>query len=204
VKLYGSLTSPFVRAVRIAAIELALDKDIEFALTVVRPTEPNRPYGANVNPLRRVPALETAPGEAIVESRVIVEYLNDLANGALIPPAGRERIACMSRHAVVSGATESLVSAMYEIRLRPESKRWPEWCADQIDKAQSALDWAEARGSDFEAAFDLSAIGLVCLLGYADLRFPEVKALFGHANLNAFYGRALMRKSVADTKPPVQ
>ena len=35
-KLYGSLTSPFVRACRIAAIELDLDSNVEFAPVVVR------------------------------------------------------------------------------------------------------------------------------------------------------------------------
>lgn len=58
-KLYGSLTSPFVRTVRIAAIELGLGAQVELAPTVVRPTEPNRAYGDRINPLRRVPALET-------------------------------------------------------------------------------------------------------------------------------------------------
>ena len=36
-KLYGSFTSPFVRTVRMAAIELGLFDDIEFVETVVVP-----------------------------------------------------------------------------------------------------------------------------------------------------------------------
>jgi len=45
-KLYGSLTSPFVRTCRIAAIELGLERDVVLTPTVVRPTQPNRDFGA--------------------------------------------------------------------------------------------------------------------------------------------------------------
>jgi glutathione S-transferase len=200
VKLYGSLTSPFVRAVRIAAIELGLDDAIEFAPTIVRPTEPNRDYGRSVNPLRRVPALATEEGETIIDSRVIIEHLNMRAAGSIIPE-GAARIDALNRHAVTTGATEGLVSAMYETKLRPEPLRWPEWRADLIDKAHAALDWSEERARDFERAFDIGAIGLVCLIGYGGLRFPEIDWLRGRRGIGSFYEKALSRRSVADTAP---
>lgn len=200
-KLYGSLTSPFVRAVRIAAIELGVENGIEFVPTVVRPTQPNRGYGANVNPLRRVPALETDDGEILVDSRVIVEFLNERGGGEIIPRDAERRIGALNRHAVAAGATEALVSAMYEAKIRPQDKRWPDWRADQIDKARAALDWAEARIVDFERDFDIGAIGLLCLLGYAEFRFPEIDCLAGLPRLSAFSDRAAERRSVAGTRP---
>lgn len=200
-KLYGSLTSPFVRAVRIAAIELGLDSQIEFAPTVVRPTEPNRDYGAGVNPLRRVPALETDNGEIFIDSRVIIEFLNKAAKGGVVPKGAAARIACFNRHAVFSGATEALVAAMYESRLRPEKLRWPEWIADQTDKAHAALDWAEKRFDDMPAGFDLGHIALVGLIGYAQLRFPDIDWLSGRPKVAAFYKQAMERRSVAETIP---
>lgn len=200
-KLYGSMTSPFVRAVRIAAIELGLDREIDFTPTVVRPTQPNRGYGDAVNPLRRVPALETKTGDIIIDSRVIIEFLNERAHGAIIPPAGPSRIDALNRHAVASGATEGLVLAMYERRLRPEERRWSAWDADQIDKAKAAFDWADARKDDFTRAFDIGAIGLVCLIGYAGFRFPEIDWLNGRSGLAAFNAAARDRRSVEATVP---
>jgi glutathione S-transferase len=200
-KLYGSLTSPFVRAVRIAAIELGLDGEIDFAPTVVRPTQPNRDYGAGVNPLRRVPALEARDGAVIVDSRVIIEYLATLAKGAVIPADPAARIDAFNRHAVMSGATEALVSAMYESKMRPEAKRWPEWRADQVDKAGAALDWAESRVGQFRRDFDIGAIGLVCLLGYASFRFAEIDWLKSRSGLAAFVEDAARRRSVFETGP---
>lgn len=202
-KLYGSLTSPFVRAVRIAAIELGLENQIDFAPTVVRPTEPNRDYGASVNPLRRVPALEADNGEVFIDSRVIVEFLNNAAKGDIVPKGAAARIACFNRHAVFSGATEALVSAMYEQRVRPEEKRWPEWSADQVDKAHAALDWAEKRFNDMPSGFDLGHIALACLVGYAQLRFPEIGWFEGRPAIKAFYDAASARRSVAGTAPAV-
>lgn len=199
-KLYGSLTSPFVRAVRIAAIELGLVDQIELVPTIVRPTEPNRQFGADVNPLRRVPALETDDGLVLVDSRVIIEFFNRATKGDLVPK-GDARIACLNRHAIVSGATEALVSAMYEIRLRPSDLRWRAWSADQTDKAGAALDWVEARIGEFSDEFDLAAIGLVCLVGYAGFRFSEIDWMKSRPGLAAFDAAARARKSVAETAP---
>ena len=200
-KLYGSLTSPFVRTVRIAAIELGLGEQIELVPTPVRPTQPNRDFGAAVNPLRRVPALETDGGDVFIDSRVIVEFLNKAAKGAIVPKGASARIACFNRHAVVAGATEALVSAMYETRLRPEERRWPEWTEDQIDKAQAAFDWAETRMEDIAAEFDLAAIAFVCLIDYAQFRFSSIDWMKGRPAVAAFASTTARRSSVAATAP---
>lgn len=200
-KLYGSPTSPFVRACRIAAIELGLGDAVELAPTIVRPTQPNREFGNAINPLRRVPALETDAGEIFIDSRVIVEFLNKAAGGDVIPKGAAARIACFNRHAVFAGATEALVSAMYETKLRPEEKRWPEWAADQVDKAGAALDWAETQLDDFPTDFDLGAIALVCLVDYARFRFGSIDWLGGRPKLAAFMAATAKRASVTETLP---
>ena len=200
-KLYGSLTSPFVRTVRIAAIELGLGGEVTLAPTIVRPTQPNRDYGGAVNPLRRVPALETDDGDVFIDSRVIVEFLNKAAKGPIVPKGAEARIACFNRHAVFAGATEALVSAMYEMRLRPEERRWPEWAADQIDKAQAAFDWAETSMDDIAAEFDLAAIAFICLIGYAQFRFSSIDWLKGRPAIDRFAADAGKRASVIETAP---
>jgi glutathione S-transferase len=200
-KPYGSLTSPFVRTVRIAAIELGVGDQVVLTPTIVRPTQPNRDFGATVNPLRRVPALETDDGEVFIDSRVIVEFLNKAAKGAIVPKGAAARIACFNRHAVIAGATEALVSPMYETRLRPEERRWPEWAEDQIDKAHAVFDWAETRIDDIGAEFDLAAIALVCLIGYAQFRFSTIDWLSKRPGLSVFAETSAKRLSVQETAP---
>ena len=87
-KLIGSAASPYVRKVRVVLAEKRLDyqfviEDVWAADTTI----------SNSNPLGKVPCLIMEGGEAMFDSRVIVEYLDTLSPvGKLIPPPGRERI----------------------------------------------------------------------------------------------------------------
>ena len=87
-KLIGALTSPYARKVRIVMAEKKLD--YEWVLEDV--WAPDTTIVAS-NPLGKVPCLVTEAGEAMFDSRVIVEYLDTLSPvGKLIPPSGREQI----------------------------------------------------------------------------------------------------------------
>ena len=86
-KLIGSITSPYVRKVRIVMAEKKLDyefvqEDVWSADTQI----------AASNPLGKVPCLIMEGGEALFDSRVIVEYVDTLSPvGKLIADRGRER-----------------------------------------------------------------------------------------------------------------
>ena len=86
-KLIGSLTSPYVRKVRVVMAEKKLDyqlvlEDVYASDAILK-----------ANPLGKVPCLVMEGGEAIFDSRVIVEYLDTLSPvGKLIPASGRERV----------------------------------------------------------------------------------------------------------------
>ena len=90
-KLTFSPNSPFARKVRIAANELGLIDKIELVPATVAPTQPNEKYAHDISPLRKLPALILDDGQVIVDSYVIVEYLDELAGGKLIPASGAKR-----------------------------------------------------------------------------------------------------------------
>lgn len=81
-KLLGSLTSPYVRKTRIVLAEKKID--CEFVVD----NGGQDGYGlADHNPLCRIPVLLLDDGTSLFDSRVIVEYLDNLApNNRLIPP----------------------------------------------------------------------------------------------------------------------
>ena len=79
-KLSFSPTSPFARKVRIAAIELGLIDKIEFVPETVVPGQANEKY-SRVTPLKKLPVLMLDSGDVILDSYVIVEYLDELAGG---------------------------------------------------------------------------------------------------------------------------
>ena len=86
-KLLGSLSSPYVRKVRVVLAEKKLDYRLEL-LDVWQ----DKVAISAANPLGKVPCLVLDDGAALVDSRVIVEYLDTLSPvGKLIPGVGRER-----------------------------------------------------------------------------------------------------------------
>ncbi|PZP54827.1 MAG: glutathione S-transferase, partial [Azospira oryzae] len=72
-KLLGSLTSPFVRKVRVVMAEKRIECDFELH----DPWSSATPL-SEFNPLGKVPVLVMDDGTALFDSRVIVEYLDGL------------------------------------------------------------------------------------------------------------------------------
>src|SRR5690606_35509551 len=85
-KLYGSLTSPYVRKIR----ALIAEKGIDCPFEVIDPHAPDSPV-PQYNPLGLVPALARDYVPVLFDSPVIAEYLDSLRAPALIPPAGEAR-----------------------------------------------------------------------------------------------------------------
>ena len=114
-KLTFSPASPFARKVRIAAIELGLIDKIEFTPATVVPGQPNDEYSQHVNPLKKLPALILDNGDVVLDSYVIVEYLDELAGGGkLIPASGPTRWKVKSDHSLLQGMLDSMLLCRYE------------------------------------------------------------------------------------------
>ena len=89
-KLYFSQTSPYARKVRLAAERLGLTDRIELVPAVTTPIAEDAGLAA-VSPLAKIPALVLDDGTALFDSRVILEYLDHLSGGRLVPASGPER-----------------------------------------------------------------------------------------------------------------
>jgi glutathione S-transferase len=208
-KLMYSQTSPFVRRVRAAAIELGLAERLELVPIQVAPGRENAAYAQDINPLRKIPALVLEDGEGVlIDSAVICEYLDDLAGGGrLIPRHGRERWRVLSQQAIAQGMTDALVLVRYETALRPEALRWSEWNADQQDRFWSGLTGFERRAERASGTrggrIDISQLALACCLGYADFRFPELNWRPHAPRLSTWYQAMITRPSLAQTGPEV-
>ena len=201
-KLAFSPGSPYVRKVRIAAIELGLIDRIELVPTTVAPTQPNEAYAHDVNPLRKVPALTLDDGQVIVDSFNIVEYFDELAGGnRLIPASGAARWKVKTEHSIIQGMTDAMLLCRYEGGVRPKELFWKGWYDDQWDRAWQGLTRFE--NSDITTRpMDAAQIALVCTLGYADFRFPDCEWRKAFPKLAAFNDRMLQRESVKISVPP--
>jgi glutathione S-transferase len=122
------------------------------------------------NPLGKIPTLVLADGRAIYDSSVILEYLDHLAGGGKIIPAGSERFDVLTRAALADGVTDAAILKVYETRWREDGARSARWLDHQTGKIGRGLAALDAMQPD-PGRIDVASIALACALGYLDLRF---------------------------------
>ena len=202
-KLLASLTSPYVRKVRVVMAEKKLDYQLE-----IEDVWGNDRILAS-NPLGKVPCLVMEGGEAVFDSRVIVEYLDTLSPvGRLIPERGRERAEVRPWEALGDGVCDALLTVRMEQTWdkRAEGERSAAWIERHLTKVTASLT-AMSRGLGDKPwcagiHFSLADVAVGCALGYLDFRFAHIDWRADHANLARLYTQLSQRQSFIDTAPP--
>jgi glutathione S-transferase len=197
-KLYYSPTSPYVRKVLVAAHELGLADRIEKLPSATHPVKRNRAIIAH-NPLGQVPTFFTDDGLMLADSRVICEYLNDLVGGALFPASGPTRWRALVDQSVGDGVLGAALLARYETAVRPADKLWTEWREGQLDKVATSLAAIETAAAGFGDRVDIGTITFGCVLGYLDLRFPNLEWRDKHPATAAWFARFAIRPAMASS-----
>ncbi len=202
-KLIGAVTSPYVRKVRIVMAEKKLDYQF-----VLEDVWANDAIVAS-NPLGKVPCLIMEGGEAVFDSRVIVEYVDALSPvGKLIPGSGRERAEVRTWEALADGLMDAALLARLEQTWagRSPAERSQAWIDRQMGKIDAALA-AMAKGlgdKPFCAGIHLTLadIAVGCALGYLDFRFPQIDWRKRHLSLAGLADKLALRQSFIDSAPP--
>ena len=202
-KLIGAITSPYVRKVRAVMAEKKLDynfvlEDVWATTTTIH----------DANPLGKVPCLIMEGGEAIFDSRVIVEYLDTLSPvGKLIPALGRERAEVKTWEALADGLLDASILARLEKTWagRKERERSQAWIDRQMLKVHASLKSMSQGLAEKPYCvgihLTLADIAVGCALGYLDFRFPEIDWRGSNPNLAKLQDKLMLRPSFADTKP---
>ncbi len=202
-KLIGSNTSPYVRKVRVVMAEKKLDYD--YVLEDVWSADTS--IGLS-NPLAKVPCLIMEGGEAIFDSRVIVEYFDTMSPvGKLIPATGRERAEVKTWEALADGVLDAAILARLEAAWdgRTKAQRCKAWIDRQLGKVESALA-AMSKGLGDKPFctgihLTLADIAVGVALGYLDFRFPEIDWRSQYPNLAKLQDKLMQRQSFIDTRP---
>ena len=202
-KLIGSAASPYVRKVRVVMAEKRLDsqfvtEDVWSADTTI----------SRSTPLGKVPCLVMEAGEAMFDSRVIVEYLDTLSPvGKLIPQQSRERAEVKTWEALADGVMDAGVLWRLEATWtgREDGQRSQAWMDRQQRKVVDGIaSMAKGLGEKPFCSgihLSLSDIAVGCALGWIDYRFPEIDWRTAHPRLLKLYDKLMLRASFADTKP---
>jgi len=186
-KLVGSLTSPYVRKVRVVLAEkrIGYNFDVDIPWNV----------GSHVpdyNPLGKVPVLIMDDGAALFDSRVIVEYLD------------RDRIMVKRWEALADGISDAAATIFLE-RKRPDTLQNLEWITRQQKKVTLGLEAAARELCDKKwcegNAYSLADIALCCTLGFLVFRFPEIEWRNTFPNLANLADTLEGRVSFMETAP---
>lgn len=197
-KLCYSATSPYVRKVVAAGIELGLDGRIERVPTSA--WDPGTKLG-EINPLGKLPALVTDDGEALYDSPVICEYLDSVAGGGkLFPAGGAARWTALRRQALADGIMDAGVSARLESQ-RPAGAKSEDWIARQRAAMSRALDALEAEAGNLGGDVTIGHVAIACALGYLDFRFAADEWRNGRSGLATWFDAFARRPSIATTVP---
>lgn len=201
-KLYYGKTSPYVRKVLVAAIELGIEGDIE--RQEILPWDPATTYG-DINPLGKIPALVTNAGRLLYDSRVIVEHLDSLSGKATLIPADHDaRMECLRIASLGDGLMEAMILLYSELERRPPALRWGYWDDRMRGKVDRALECLETDSRDFDTDRpDLAQITVAC--GVAWLGFREkilgIDPLKGRPALARWFDAFAGRPSMVATVP---
>lgn len=202
-KLIGATTSPYVRKVRIVMAEKKLDYQF-----VQENVWADDTHISASNPLGKVPCLVMEGGEAVFDSRVIVEYLDTLSPvGKLIPSQGRERAEVKTWEALADGVMDAGILARLEATWvhRKDSERSQAWIDRQLLKVNDGLkSMSQGLGDKPYCSgihLTLSDIAVGSALGWLEFRFPDIAWRTDHPNLARLMDKLMQRQSFIDTQP---
>ncbi|QAY86877.1 glutathione S-transferase [Pseudomonas arsenicoxydans] len=139
-KLIGMLDSPYVRRVAISARYLGIDLEHE-SVSVFRHFE----HFQQINPVVKAPTLVLDDGEVLMDSTLIIDYLEALAGAgkSLMPGDLKQRLRSLRLIGLGLAACEKSVQLYYERNLRPadiQYQPWVERVEGQLAAAYSSLE----------------------------------------------------------------
>jgi len=198
-KLYGSLTSPYVRKVRIVLKE----KELPCEFVVSDAWAADSPVPA-LNPLGKVPVLQVDDGRVLFDSPLICEYLDSLTTERLIPAQGEARWEALRWHALGQGVLDAVVTRLLESR-RPAEQQSAQVIARQEEKVARSLAYADQaeKGDPYlvQDSFGFADLSLAVALAYVDFRYDHPWRE-KHPRLARWLAGILSRPSFAETEPP--
>ncbi len=199
-KIYHSQTSPYVRKCLVAAHHLGLSGRMEKLPSAANPVNRDQTIIPH-NPLGKVPTFIADDGTVLYDSRVICEYLNDLAKGSLFPTTAAARWRALTDQALADGILDAALLVRYELTIRDQAARSQPWIDGQMDKIKTGVARFEKSIDADSDRLDIGTIALACVLGYLDFRFADLDWRKANPNLARWYERAAATPAMQATQP---
>lgn len=195
--LVGMLDSPYVRRVAISMKRMGLAFEHQ-PVSVFRHVERFR----TINPVIKAPTLVADDGTVLMDSTLILEYLETLVppQRRLLPPEGKPRLHALRLIGLALAAADKCVTMVYEKERRAVvDGPWMERITGQANTAFGLLE-AEL-GPVLRRGDDLDAAGIMIAVAWRFSQYynaAEVPAAL-YPNLVAFSARAEQLAEFAST-----
>ena len=199
-RLISATPSPYARKVRIALAE----KSIPFTLQTEVPWNDDTTLPQH-NPLEKLPVLILDTGETVWESSHILEWIERKYPTPPLLPADDDGILAHKRmDALATGVCDAFLLLFFE-RMRPPAQQSAPWVERQRRKVMGGLaEIARVTGTGPYAVrdtFGLADIAAGCVLGYLEVRAPEIEWRATHPALGPYYDGLMMRPSFQSSAP---
>ena len=189
-QLVGMLDSPFVRRVAISARLLGINYEHR-PLSIFHGYDEFR----RVNPLVKVPTLICDDGEVLVDSTLIIDYLETLSDRTLMPQDAAQRQRALQNIGIAMVAMEKVVQLIYETKQRPQEKQhgpWIERLRQQLSGALDMLEDAVGDGEHWMFGDNLNQADLTVAVAWRFVQhvFPKFFISESYPSLSEFSARA--------------
>jgi glutathione S-transferase len=198
-KLLAATASPYTRKVRIVLAEKKIECDLQM-VDVAPVDNPVNPH----NPLGKIPTLILDDGTALYDSRVIVEYLDNVSPiSRLIPDNNRDRSAVRRWEALADGVLDAGLLWRYE-SLRDKKEQSAAWQGKQLARMRRGMEQLAKEIGAFchGERYSLADIAVGCCVGWLDFRKPgAVDWRAEYEPVSRHYDKMMERPAFADTVP---
>ena len=171
-KLIGMLDSPYVRRAAISAKALGITLEHR-SVSVFRHFEQFR----QINPVVKAPTLVLDDGEVLMDSTLIIDYLETLAKKSLMPAEPGQRLRALRLIGLALAASEKSVQLYYERNLRPAEIQFESWVQrveGQLTAAYSALERElEKQPLKTDGSVEQDGITLAVAWSFTNLVVPD-------------------------------
>ncbi|MEJ8864574.1 glutathione S-transferase N-terminal domain-containing protein [Pseudomonas jessenii] len=171
-KLIGMLDSPYVRRAAISAKCLGITLEHQ-SVSVFRHFEQFQ----QINPVVKAPTLVLDDGEVLMDSTLIIDYLETLAQKSLMPAEPGQRLRALRLIGLALAASEKSVQLYYERNLRPAEIQFEPWVQrveGQLTAAYSALERVlEKQPLKTDGPIEQDGISLAVAWSFTNLVVPD-------------------------------
>ena len=196
IRIYGSITSPYVRRVRVVADELGVPLEL-----LDTATDEGQKALRSRSPIWKVPAAEV-DGQLVFDSHVITELVLERYGKGKLAPLLVDDVESRNAISVIDGALDALINAFYLGKEGVTPEQAP-YLKKQRDRAAASLSWLEENVHEpfvtSKKQLGLPEIALGSALGW--MRFRNVYDIEQHQRLMRCFEMLEKRSSFHSTQP---